>query len=105
LSIAEEYEEQACYVAAGSVNCRDERTESGRMLVFAPDTKPVLRADSPACLILLGGAAMDRPRHIWWNFVSSSQERIEQARRDWKQRRFPTVPGDEIDFAPLPSFS
>ena len=45
---------------------------------------------------------MDGPRHIWWNFVSSSKERIQQAKEDWKRKRFDTVPGDEEDFIPLP---
>jgi hypothetical protein len=55
-----------------------------------------------ARVILLGGAAMDGPRHIWWNFVSSRQERIEQAKAEWKARRFDIVPGDEQEFIPLP---
>jgi redox-sensitive bicupin YhaK (pirin superfamily) len=75
------------------------------MLVFTPNTSAVLRAESDARVVLLGGAAMDGPRHIWWNFVSSAPERIEQAKRDWKDRRFPLVPGDEIDFTPLPYYS
>ncbi len=92
-------------MVAGTVHCGVERAESGRMLVFAPGVRPVLRAESAARVVLLGGAPMDGPRHIWWNFVSSSEERIEQAKRDWKERRFPKVPGDETEFAPLPSFS
>ena len=55
-----------------------------------------------ARLLLLGGAAMDGPRFIFWNFVSSSRERIEQAKADWKAGRFGTVPGDEREFIPLP---
>jgi redox-sensitive bicupin YhaK (pirin superfamily) len=51
--------------------------------------------------MLLGGAPLDGPRHIWWNFVSSSRERIEQAKRDWRERRFAAVPGDD-DRMPLP---
>ena len=53
-------------------------------------------------LLFLGGEPMDGPRHIWWNFVSSSRERIDQAKEDWAQRRFDIVPGDEQDFIPLP---
>ncbi len=52
--------------------------------------------------MLLGGAPLDGPRHVWWNFVSSSQERIEQAKEDWVRRRFGLVAGDEQDFIPLP---
>jgi redox-sensitive bicupin YhaK (pirin superfamily) len=58
---------------------------------------------SDAHLVLLGGAAMDGPRHIWWNFVSSRKERIEQAKADWKLARFDTVPGDDKEFIPLPT--
>jgi redox-sensitive bicupin YhaK (pirin superfamily) len=52
--------------------------------------------------VLVGGATMDGPRHIWWNFVSSRKERIEQAKADWKGKRFDIVPGDEAEFIPLP---
>jgi redox-sensitive bicupin YhaK (pirin superfamily) len=52
--------------------------------------------------MLLGGAPLDGERHIWWNFVSSSKERIERAKEDWLKRRFPVVPGDELEFTPLP---
>ena len=55
-----------------------------------------------ARVLLLGGAAMDGPRHLFWNFVSSSRERIEQAKADWKAGRFGKVPGDEREFIPLP---
>ena len=62
-----------------------------------------LRATSAARLLLIGGEPLEAPRHIWWNFVSSSQERIERAKRDWAERRFPLVPGDEAEFVPLPA--
>lgn len=52
--------------------------------------------------MVLGGASMDGPRHIWWNFVASSKELLEKAKDDWKAQRFPTVPGDEEEFIPLP---
>ena len=61
-----------------------------------------MTAGSDAHLVLLGGAVMDGPRHIWWNFVSSRKERIEQAKADWKLARFDTVPGDDKEFIPLP---
>ena len=64
---------------------------------------PPITAMSDAHLVLLGGAAMDGPRHIWWNFVSSRKERIEQAKADWKLSRFDTVPGDDKEFIPLPT--
>jgi len=102
LSLPTEYEERALYVVDGAIACGAERTEPGRMLVFTPAESVALRADSPARIVLLGGAPLDGRRYIHWNFVSSSRERIEQAKRDWKERRFPTVPGDEVEFVPLP---
>jgi redox-sensitive bicupin YhaK (pirin superfamily) len=102
VSVPTEHEERALYVVEGAVTCGAERTEAGRMLVFVSGASVVLRADSPARVVLLGGAPLDGRRHIHWNFVSSSRERIERARRDWRDRRFPTVPGDEVEFVPLP---
>jgi redox-sensitive bicupin YhaK (pirin superfamily) len=95
------HEERAAYVTEGVVWCGEERVEALRMVVFAPGSTPVLRAESPARVMLLGGAPMDGERHIWWNFVSSSKARMEQAKRDWKEGRFPKVPG-ETEFIPLP---
>lgn len=102
LSIPREHEERAAYVVDGALVCGAEQAAPGRMLVFEPDTDVVLRATSDSRVVLLGGAPMDGKRHIWWNFVSSSKERIEQAKRDWKEQRFFKVPGDEIEFIPLP---
>jgi redox-sensitive bicupin YhaK (pirin superfamily) len=62
----------------------------------------VLHATADARIVLIGGASIDGERHIWWNFVSSSNARIEQAKRDWKEGRFPKVPGDETESIPLP---
>ena len=76
--------------------------EGGRLLVFRPGDRISILAVTNARLMLLGGAPMDGPRHIWWNFVSSSQERIDQAKAEWKSGRFDTVPGDEAEFIPLP---
>lgn len=102
LSLPSEHEERALYVIDGAVACGIERTEAGRMLVFVPGASVTLRADSPARVVLLGGAPLDGPRHIYWNFVSSSKARIEQAKRDWKDGLFPKVPGDNLEFVPLP---
>jgi redox-sensitive bicupin YhaK (pirin superfamily) len=102
LSLPAEHEERALYVVEGDVGCGPERTEPGRMIVFVPGASAILRAESDARIVLLGGAPLDGRRYIHWNFVSSSRERIEQAKREWKERRFPTVPGDEVEFVPLP---
>jgi redox-sensitive bicupin YhaK (pirin superfamily) len=72
------------------------------MLVFAKGASVVLGSEQPSRVVLLGGEPLDGPRHIDWNFVASSKERIERAKRDWKEGRFPKVPGDETEFIPLP---
>ncbi len=72
------------------------------MIVFAPGAQVALHAITDARIALLGGAPLDGERHIWWNFVSSAKHRIEQAKEDWQQGRFPKVPGDEAEFIPLP---
>ena len=102
LAVPSEHEERAAYVVDGAIICGNERAERGRMLVFATGAEVALRATTDARLVLLGGAPIDGERYIWWNFVSSSEARIEQAKRDWKEGRFPKVPGDEAEFIPLP---
>lgn len=73
------------------------------MLLFrAGDTVSLRAGHHGARLLLLGGAVMDGPRHLFWNFVSSSRERIEQAKEDWRAGRFATVPTDDKEFIPLP---
>ncbi len=95
-------EERGLYVVDGTIDIAGDTFEPGRLLVFKPgDTITVTEATN-AHVVLLGGAAMDGPRHIWWNFVSSRKERIEQAKADWKAGHFGKVPGDEIEFIPLP---
>jgi len=95
-------EERAVYLISGEVDIAGDRFAAGRLLVFRPGDPITLTAVSDARLVLLGGASMDGPRHIWWNFVSSRKERIEQAKADWKLARFDTVPGDDKEFIPLP---
>ena len=96
------HEERAIYVVDGAVRHGAERAEVGRMVAFAPEAKVVLRAERATRIALLGGAPLDGERYIDWNFVSSSRDRLQQARRDWKEGRFPKVPGDEVEFIPLP---
>jgi redox-sensitive bicupin YhaK (pirin superfamily) len=97
-----DHEERAIYVAAGTVDIAGDVFEGGRLLVFRPGDEITVTALTPSRILLLGGEPMDGPRYIWWNFVSSSRERIEQAKEDWRQKRFDIVPGDEHDFIPLP---
>jgi redox-sensitive bicupin YhaK (pirin superfamily) len=101
LPLPDEHRERAAYVVEGVIHCSGERVDPLRMAVFAPGPVPPLRAESPARVMLIGGAPLDGERHIWWNFVSSSRSRIEQAKRDWKEGRFAPVPG-ETEFIPLP---
>jgi redox-sensitive bicupin YhaK (pirin superfamily) len=96
-----EHEERAIYPVGGEIELEGGCVEPGRLLVLRPGREVTITAASPARLLLLGGAAMDGPRQIWWNFVSSSRERIEQAKADWREGRFAAVPG-ETEFIPLP---
>ena len=97
----EEHSERAVYIVSGTVWIGSESYESGRMVILAEDDLTPIRTDSDARLMLLGGAPIDAPRHLYWNFVSSRPERIEQAKQDWKDGRFAKVPGDD-EFIPLP---
>ena len=75
---------------------------AGQMLVFSPEAAPVLAASEPTVLMLLGGEPVGE-RHIWWNFVSSRKERIDQAKADWLAGRFALPPTDRAEFIPLPT--
>jgi redox-sensitive bicupin YhaK (pirin superfamily) len=94
-------EERAIYVADGEVYIAGDTFEGPRLLVFRPGDRITVRASRDARLMFLGGAGLEGPRYIWWNFVSSRKERIEQAKEDWKTRRFAPVP-NETEFIPLP---
>jgi redox-sensitive bicupin YhaK (pirin superfamily) len=102
LPLPVEHEERGVYVAEGEVEVAGQSFTEGRLLVFRPGDHITLRAKGNARVMLLGGEPMDGPRYIWWNFVSSSKERLEAAKDDWKQARFAIVPGDGTDFIPLP---
>lgn len=96
-----DYAERALYVAEGEIEVGGASQGQGRLLVLPAGQRPKILALSDARLMVLGGEPMDGPRHIWWNFVSSSKDRIEQAKLDWKLGRFARVPG-ETDVIPLP---
>jgi redox-sensitive bicupin YhaK (pirin superfamily) len=102
LPLPVEHEERGVYVAEGEIEVAGQVFEQGRLLVFRPGDAITIRAKGNARIMLLGGEPMDGPRYIWWNFVSSSKDRIEAAKDDWKKARFAIVPGDEKDFIPLP---
>ncbi|GGJ20052.1 pirin family protein [Neoroseomonas lacus] len=103
LPLPDQHEERGAYVVEGSVEVADVVFEAGRMLVFrAGDSLALTAGPRGARLLMLGGAVMDGPRYLYWNFVASSRERLEQAKADWKGGNFPTVPGDDKEFIPLP---
>jgi redox-sensitive bicupin YhaK (pirin superfamily) len=95
-------EERAIYVLDGFVTIAGDRFPADRLLVFKPGDEIVVSSDRGAHFMLFGGASLGSQRYIWWNFVSSSKERIEQAKEEWKTGRFDIVPGDEEEFIPLP---
>ncbi len=97
-----DYEERAIYIVDGEIEIASETFAAPRLLVFRPGDRIAVHAKTDAHIAILGGAALEGPRHIWWNFVSSRKERIEQAKEDWKAARFDIVPGDETEFIPLP---
>jgi hypothetical protein len=95
------YDERAIYTVSGEVEISGDVFVPGQLLVFRPGDRITIRARSDARFMMLGGEPMDGPRIIWWNFVSSRMDRIEQAKADWKAARFDSVPGDS-EFIPLP---
>jgi redox-sensitive bicupin YhaK (pirin superfamily) len=101
LEVPPDHEERAMFVVQGSVAAGGETFPAGQLVILRPRQAVVVESPGDARVLLLGGATMDGPRHIWWNLVSSSREQIEQAKADWASGRFPKVPG-ETDFIPLP---
>jgi redox-sensitive bicupin YhaK (pirin superfamily) len=101
LPLPAEHEERGLYVVDGKIDIAGESFEAGRLLVFRPGDEITITALAPARVMLLGGEPMDGPRYIWWNFVSSSKERIDEAKEAWRSGRFDPVPGDS-EFIPLP---
>jgi redox-sensitive bicupin YhaK (pirin superfamily) len=99
--IPDEHEERALYPVDGELELDGVLLPLEQLCVLTGRGEPLLRARSAGRVMLLGGAALDGPRHVWWNFVSSSRERIEQAKDDWREQRLGQVPG-ETDFIPLP---
>ncbi len=102
LPLDPDYDERAIYIVSGKVDIAGDEFGAGQLLVFKPGDRISILAIDQARVMIVGGEPMDGPRNIWWNFVSSSKERIEQAKQEWKTGRFDTVPGDESEFIPLP---
>lgn len=101
LELPAEYEERAVYLVEGAVEIGGTPFSPGELLVFRPGSEIVLKALTPARMLLLGGEPLSERRYIFWNFVSSSKERLEAAKADWKEGRFAPVP-QETEFIPLP---
>ena len=108
LPLPDDHEDRAVYVLSGAVSVAGDIYDSGQMMVFRPGDRISLKAThTGARLMLLGGETLGGPRYIWWNFVASSQERIEAAKQawregDWQGGRFSLPPGDTDEFIPLP---
>lgn len=101
LSLPTGHPERAAYIARGSVETDGITYKTGQMLVFAKEAEPLITAKEKTTLMLLGGEPLGN-RFIWWNFVSSRKERIEQAKADWKEGRIVLPPNDNKEFIPLP---
>ena len=102
-----EHDERALFVITGEIQTGYDiqgvvSYGPGSLVVLNPGQEIALYTDYPARVILFGGAPLDGPRHIWWNFVSSSKERIERAKQEWKDGVFGLIPGDDKEFIPLP---
>ena len=96
-------EERAVYVAEGEASLDGMKLEPSALYVLRPGIAATLRSESGAHVVLAGGAPLDGPRHVWWNFVSSRRERIQQAKEDWLAGRFVLPPDDRDEFIPLPA--
>ena len=101
VELGDDYAERAAYVAHGRVQVDAQTFEAGQMIVFASGAEASVAALEPSTVMLLGGEPIG-PRHLWWNFVSSSSERINRARADWKAGRFKLPVDDDAEFIPLP---
>jgi redox-sensitive bicupin YhaK (pirin superfamily) len=102
LPVDETYPARAVYVVQGAIGCGGHTFRAGTMVVLRPAVHVTVAAAEASRAMLLGGVPLTGERYVDWNFVSSSKERIERAKDDWVNRRFPTVPGDEVEFIPLP---
>jgi len=102
LELPDEHAERGVHVIEGVLEWGGESLAQGQMAVQAGPPAPPLRARSASRVMLFGGAPLDGERHLWWNFVSSTPERIGQAKDDWREQRFGKVAGDEDEFIPLP---
>lgn len=104
LDLDTSHKERAIYVLEGELQLDGVDVPAQHLILPEFNARGRLRAKTPVKAMLLGGEPLDGPRHLWWNFVSSSKERIEQAKHDWESGRFGTIPGDDKEFIPLPAY-
>jgi redox-sensitive bicupin YhaK (pirin superfamily) len=102
MPVEPEAEERGLYVAEGEASLDGLKLEPSTLYVLRPGVHATLRSQRGGHVMLCGGAPLDGPRHVWWNFVSSSRDRIRSAREDWKAGRFALPPDDRDEFIPLP---
>jgi redox-sensitive bicupin YhaK (pirin superfamily) len=102
LRLPDEIEEKSVYILNGALRIDGRIFQAGNMIVFAEGGEVVVEAVGETKFMLIGGARLEKPRLMWWNFVSTSQELIVQAKRDWREQKFPKIPGDSEEFVPLP---
>ena len=101
IALPAEHEERAIYVVSGEVAVDGVTVAPFHVAACPAGSVVEIKAASAARLMLFGGARTDGDRHIWWNFVASSRELMEEAKQRWREQRFPPVP-DETEFIPLP---
>ncbi|MBG1231318.1 pirin family protein [Aestuariivirga litoralis] len=102
LPLPPEHEERGLYLINGRIEIAGREIEAGKLVSFKPKAEILVKALEHSHFMLLGGEPMDGPRHIWWNFVSSSKEKIDAAKEEWRTGKFKIVPGDDKEFIPLP---
>ena len=103
LTLDNEHEERALYPVSGRISVGGQAIEPRRMVVLRAGAEVTVRAEEASLLMLVGGARLPEPRHLWWNLVSSRHERLAQGAEDWRAGRFPLVPGDVAEHIPAPS--
>lgn len=96
------HSERVIYLLTGGISIVGEHFNPGEMLILKPGIEIEIEATTATHLVLIGGAKIDSSRIKWWNFVSSSRDRLNRAKEDWQEKRFPLIPGDEEEFIPLP---
>ena len=101
LELPRDIEERGVYILSGALHADGQAFEAGNLVVFAAESEAVIKAEADLKFMLLGGDRLEKPRQMWWNFVATSQELIDNAREDWRRGNFTPIP-NETGFVPLP---